>query len=140
MSAGSSPVQEFTWLVDNFVRDVAGARHALVVSSDGLRLAVSKELGPDFAEKLAAVVSGVLHLAQEASRLFDQGTCERTVIRMEQGRLFIVALSDGSCFAVLAHENCDMKVVSYQMAMLADKAAHVLTPQLRSQLHEASTT
>ncbi|RNL86082.1 roadblock/LC7 domain-containing protein [Halostreptopolyspora alba] len=138
MSADSSSVQQFTWLVDKFVRDVPGVRHALVVSSDGLRLAASEGLGFDLAEKLAAVASGVFSLAQEAARIFDQGECERTVIRMEQGRLFIVALSDGSCFTVLANDQSDMKVISYQMAMLVDKAAHVLTPHLRSQLREAT--
>lgn len=140
MSAGASQVEQFTWLVNNFVRDVPGVRHALVVSSDGLRLAASEDLGFELAEKLSAVASGVFSLAQETSRLFDQGRCERTVVRMEHGRLFIVALSDGSCFTVLAGEQSDMKVISYQMAMLADKAAHVLTPQLRSQLREATVS
>ncbi|MGH3344669.1 MAG: roadblock/LC7 domain-containing protein [Carbonactinosporaceae bacterium] len=137
MSPMSDEAQKFAWLVDNFVQEVPGATHVVVVSADGLLLCASKDIPLHSAEQLAAVASGMQGLAQGSSRLFDQGSCEQTIVRMQRGYLFIMAISDGSCLTVLASSDCDMKVVAYQMALLVESAGHVLTPQLRTELHGA---
>ncbi len=138
MTTLSDEAQTFTWLVNNFVAEVPGVTHAIVVSSDGLLLTASSEVPVELAEQLAAVASGLQSLAQGGARLFDKGACEQTIVRMQRGHLFVMAISDGSCLAVLAAE-CDMKVVAYQMALLVEDAGHVLTPQLRSELRGAAT-
>ncbi len=40
----SSEASGFSWLLDNFVRTVPGVRHTLVVSADGLLMAMSDGL------------------------------------------------------------------------------------------------
>lgn len=139
MSPLSYEAQKLTWLVNNFVTEVPGVAHAIVVSSDGLLLTVSDGLSVERAEQLAAVASGLLSLAQGGTRLFDQGSCVQTIVTMERGYLFVMAISDGSCLAVLASRDCDLKVVAYQMTLLVDSAGHVLTPQLRRELRGALT-
>jgi predicted regulator of Ras-like GTPase activity (Roadblock/LC7/MglB family) len=54
---------------------------------------------------------------------------------MERGYLFVMAISDGSCLATLARSGCDLKIVAYQMTLLVESSGHVLTPQLRRELH-----
>ncbi|TDQ55519.1 roadblock/LC7 domain-containing protein [Actinorugispora endophytica] len=137
MTGSGSEVEKFNWVIDNFVRDVAGVNHAAVVSADGLLLARSRGLPTEQAEQLAAVASGMLSLAQGTSRMFDQGDCEQTIVRMQRGYLFLTSIGDGSCLTVLAASDCDMKVVAYQMAMLVENTGHVLTPRLRGELREA---
>ena len=44
MTALSSEAANFGWLLDNFVRTVPGTRHTLVVSADGLLMAMSDNL------------------------------------------------------------------------------------------------
>ncbi|AUS79473.1 dynein regulation protein LC7 [Actinoalloteichus sp. AHMU CJ021] len=136
----SNEAQDLAWLVNDFVDQVPGVTHAVVVSVDGLLLTASKDLTVENAEQLAAMSSGLLSLAQGSSRLFQQGACEQTIIKMERGYLFIMSVSDGSCLTVLASGECDMKVVAYQMTLLVEKAAHVLTPELRTELSEAKTS
>jgi predicted regulator of Ras-like GTPase activity (Roadblock/LC7/MglB family) len=133
----SNEAQTLTWLVNNFVSEVPGVNHAVVVSVDGLLLTRSDGLPLEHAEQLAALASGLLSLAQGSSRLFGQGICEQTIVKMEHGYLFLVSISDGSCLTVLASAECDMKVVAYQMTLLVENAAHVLTPELRMELREA---
>ena len=40
MTALSSEAANFGWLLDNFVKTVPGTRHTLVVSADGLLMAM----------------------------------------------------------------------------------------------------
>jgi uncharacterized protein len=134
MNTLSSEAQSLTWLVNNFVGEVPGVTHAIVVSADGLLLIASDELTDEQAQQLSAVASGARSLAETSSRLFDLGDSRQTIVRMERGYLFVMAISDGSCLATLASSGCDMKIVAYQMTMLVESSGHVLTPQLRREL------
>ena len=40
----SSEASDFSWLVDNFANRTPGVAHAMVVSADGLPIAVSERL------------------------------------------------------------------------------------------------
>lgn len=44
---------------------------------------------------------------------------------------------DGSCLGVIAAEGCDIGLVGYEMAVLADRAGEPLTPQLVRALNSA---
>jgi uncharacterized protein len=48
------------------------------------------------AGQLGAIASGVASLSQGAARAFDAGTVKRTVVEMNRGFLFVMAISDGS--------------------------------------------
>ena len=53
---------------------------------------------------------------------------------MEQGYLFLMSISDGSCLAVLAAPNADIGLVAYEMTLLVERVGKQLTPELRAQL------
>ncbi|WP_030162859.1 roadblock/LC7 domain-containing protein [Streptomyces sp. NRRL S-244] len=55
-------------------------------------------------------------------------------LEMDRGFLFLMSVSDGSSLAVLAHPECDIGLVGYEMALLVDRAGSVLTPDLRAEL------
>jgi uncharacterized protein len=126
------PAQDLNWLITNFAERVPSIAHAIVVSSDGLPLAVSEGLPPDRVEQLAAVVSGVTSLTQGASRMFEGGTLNQTVVDMQRGLLVVMAISDGSSLAALAATDCDMGLVAYEMVLLVERVGSALTPQVRS--------
>ncbi|WP_106237966.1 roadblock/LC7 domain-containing protein [Allonocardiopsis opalescens] len=132
----SDSAENFTWLISNFVNEVPGVEHAIVVSSDGLLLTASRDFPEEHAEQLAAITSGLHSLALGGARLFNKGDCEQLIVRMKRGHLFVMSISDGSCLGVLSSSEADMKIVAYQMALLVENAGHVLTPQLRSRLRE----
>jgi predicted regulator of Ras-like GTPase activity (Roadblock/LC7/MglB family) len=132
----SREAQSLTWLVNNFVAEVPGVTHAVVVSADGLLLIASDELSDERAQQLSAVASGARSLAESSSRLFDLGGSRQTIVRMEHGYLFVMAISDGSCLATVASAGCDMKIIAYQMTRLVESSGHVLTPQIRRELRD----
>jgi predicted regulator of Ras-like GTPase activity (Roadblock/LC7/MglB family) len=133
----SSAAQNINWLIGNFVTQVPGVREAVVVSADGLPMAVSEGLDRDAADRFAAVASGLIGLAYGAAGRFGGGPVNQIIIEMERAFLFVTGISDGSSLAVMAGEDCDVGLVGYEMAVLVEKAGSVLTPELRAELQGA---
>lgn len=134
MSTVSSESTKFGWLLDQFVRSVAGTEHALVVSADGLLMAMSDGLDRTSGDQLGAIVSGISSLARGASEQMASGTVQQAIIEMERGFLFLMNVSNGSVLAVLADANCDVGLVGYEMAMLVSRTETALTPQLIAEM------
>jgi uncharacterized protein len=122
MAQLSSEARNLNWLVANFAKATPGVAHAMVVSADGLPVAVSERLDRPRADQLAAIASGLASLTQGASRCLDRGF------------LFVMSISDGSSLAVLASSSCNVAVVAYEMTVLVARAGDVLTPSLRAEL------
>ena len=133
----SKEAQNLNWLVSNFAKTVPGAAHAIVLSSDGLLMAVSERLDRARADQLAAVASGTASLTHGAANIFGGGQVTQTVVEMERGFLLVMAVSDGSCLAVLAARSCDIGLIGYEMALLVARTGEVLTPELRAELQAA---
>ncbi|CAM5369340.1 hypothetical protein SFUMM280S_04851 [Streptomyces fumanus] len=89
MSPMSQAAQNLNWLITNFVDNAPGVSHTVVVSADGLLLAMSEGFPRDRADQLAAVASGLTSLTAGASRIFEGGTVAQTVVEMERGFLFL---------------------------------------------------
>ena len=133
----STAANNVNWLVTNFVDRVAGVTEAVVVSSDGLPMALSGGLDRDAADRFAAVASGLIGLAYGAAGRFGGGRVNEIIIEMEHAFLFVTGISDGSCLAVVADAGCDVGLVGYEMAVLVEKTGPFLTPELRAELQSA---
>src|SRR5215218_5251579 len=137
MAELSSEARNLNWLITNFVDRVPGVNEAVVVSSDGLPMAVSEGLDRDAADRFAAVASGLIGLAYGAAGRFGGGAVNEVIVEMENAFLFVTGISDGSCLAVVASADCDVGLVGYEMAVMVEKAGSVLTPELRAELQGA---
>ncbi|BBH66043.1 dynein regulation protein LC7 [Actinoplanes sp. OR16] len=124
-------MQDMGWLLSNFVDSIAGVAHVVAVSADGLLLASSRDLPADRADQLAAITSGVVSLTDGASRMFNAGKVQQTIIEMDSGYLFLMSISDGSSMAVLAARSCDVGQVGYEMALLVERVGAALSPAPR---------
>lgn len=129
--------QSFNWLISNFVRATDGVRDAVAVSSDGLLIAMSEGLDRTAGDRLAALTSGMASLAKSASRYYDFDGLRLIMIEMRKGFLLISTIADGSCIAVLADERCDIGLIGYEIAVLAERAGGLLNPGLISELRES---
>jgi predicted regulator of Ras-like GTPase activity (Roadblock/LC7/MglB family) len=131
-------MQDMGWLLSNFADSVAGIAHVVAVSADGLLLASSRDLPGDRADQLAAITSGVVSLTDGASRMFNAGQVQQTIIEMDSGYLFLMSISDGSSMAVLAARSCDVGQVGYEMALLVERVGAALVPPPREPVgHQA---
>ena len=113
--------QDLNWLVTDFTTRVADVAHAVVVSADGVPLALSEHIPHQFAEQLAAIALGLTSMAMAgAARIFEAGQPTQALVEMERGLMFVMAISDGSSLAVLAAPDCDTDLVAYEMSLLVE--------------------
>ena len=88
--------QDLNWLVTDFTTRVEDIAHAIVVSADGVPLAVSTGVPEDSLEKFAAIVSGLTSLMDGAARIFEARTPTQALVEMEDGLMLVKAIGDGS--------------------------------------------
>src|SRR3954449_11384990 len=73
VSPMSQAAQNLNWLITNFVDNTPGVSHTVVVSADGLLLAMSEGFPRDRADQLAAVASGLTSLTAGGPPAFHGG-------------------------------------------------------------------
>lgn len=113
--------KELTWLLEQFVKETAGARAALVTSLDGLMIAHHNlaDDGGATAGRLSAITSGVLSLAKAASALLDGDPgVNQILMDVEGGHLYIMAAGSGALFTVLTTNEADPGVIGLESTLL----------------------
>ena len=130
----SSEATNFGWLLDNFVKTVSGVRHTLVVSADGLLMAMSENLDRTSGDQLAAIVSGMSSLTRGAARQLNSGNVRQSIIEMDDAFMFLMNVSNGSGLGAVADATCDVGLIGYEMALLVSRTEATLTPQLISEM------
>ncbi|GAA3270472.1 roadblock/LC7 domain-containing protein [Dactylosporangium vinaceum] len=129
-----TPTTGLDWLLTTFTTRVDGVRHTVAVSGDGLLVAASNELAPARADQVAAMVAGIVSLAQGLSATTDSGPVERTIVEMGRSLLLVIALGGGDTLASLAalvQPTCDVGQVAYEMSGLVTQVGAALTPSTR---------
>jgi predicted regulator of Ras-like GTPase activity (Roadblock/LC7/MglB family) len=124
--------QDLNWLVTEFTTRVEDVAHAIVVSADGVPLALSAGIPAAAVEQFAAITSGLTGLMQGAARAFEGGAAMQALIEMDDGLMFVKVISDGSSLAVLAAPECDTSQVSYEINRLVGAVGERLTPAVRA--------
>ncbi|GII25385.1 roadblock/LC7 domain-containing protein [Planosporangium mesophilum] len=124
---------QLNWMLANFVRGTDGVRDAVAVSSDGLLIAASDGLDRTGADHLAAIVSSLASLGRSASKRYDFDGLKLVMIEMRRGFLLVSSISGGSCLGALAAADCDVGLIGYEIALLADRFGDLLTPALISE-------
>lgn len=134
MTAMSTEAANFNWLLDNFGNNVPDVRHTIVVSADGLLMAMSEELDRTNGDQLSAIVAGMSSLTKGASRQLRAGEVRQAIIEMDDLIMFLMTISDGSVLSVVADSQCDIGLIGYEMALLVSRAEATLTPQLVTEM------
>jgi hypothetical protein len=125
--------QDLNWLVTEFTMRVEDVAHAIVVSADGVPLALSAGIPAAAVEQFAAITSGLTGLMQGAARAFEGGAAMQALVEMDDGLMFVKVISDGSSVAVLATPECDTSQVSYEINRLVGAVGERLTPAARAE-------
>ena len=133
----SSDAQNFNWLVNRFAENTAGTIAAIAVSADGLLIAMSARMERANADRLAAISSATLGLANGVSESFPLGAPDKVIIELEHGYLLVCTISIGCSLGVLATKQASLGTIAYEMAVFANRASGVLTPALIDELKDA---
>jgi predicted regulator of Ras-like GTPase activity (Roadblock/LC7/MglB family) len=126
--------EDLNWIVTDFTTRVADVAHAMVVSADGVPLALSTGIPGQAIEQFAAITCGLTSLIKGAAQVLDAGQPMQALVEMDHGLMFVRAVSDGSCLAVLTAPECDTRQVSYEMTLLVEAVGELLTPAHRAEV------
>lgn len=124
----TSAPSQLGWLLEQLLARTPQSRHALLLSSDGLKMCHTPELGVDKADQLAAIAAGIQSLSHGASAEFGDGKggVRQSMTEFHGGILFIVQAGHGTHLAVVASEEADAGLVGHNMAELVEQLGHHL--------------
>src|SRR4051812_33225584 len=124
------------WLLENLLKKTPGARHALVLSRDGLKLCLTSGLSLDQADQLAAIASGIQSLSHGASIEFGDGSggVRQSMTEFHGGILFIVEAGEGAHLAVIAEDEADAGAIGHNMSALVEQIGEYLRAEPRRQV------
>jgi predicted regulator of Ras-like GTPase activity (Roadblock/LC7/MglB family) len=126
--------EDLNWLVTDFTTRVEDVAHAIVVSADGVPLAVSDGVPDEAVEQFAAITAGLTSLIVGAARIMEGGGPRQALVEMDCGLMFVKAISDGSSLSVLTAPECDAGQISYEMTLLVEAVGELLTPAVRAEV------
>lgn len=109
--------------------EVPGARHAILVSADGLLMARSREVDKDHADTVAAAMSGMQSLSRTVAGFCGEATrpWRQTVVEFDGGWVFLISAGEGAYLAVSASAGVDMADITFRMQQLVGQLGKVLT-------------
>ncbi|MGA4978927.1 roadblock/LC7 domain-containing protein [Streptomyces cinereoruber] len=134
MTLPTTADQRLTWLVEGLLERTPGARHALVLSRDGLKLCHTPGLSSDQADQLSAIAAGIQALSHGASVEFGDGSggVRSAMAEFYGGVLFIVEAGQGAHLALIAAEEADAGLVGHNMSELVEQLGEHLTAPPRA--------
>ena len=117
---------DLDWLLDRLVDQVPGARHAVVLSDDGLVISQSHGIDRADAERLAAIATGQQSLARGAGEIFGGGGVLQVIVELAELWLFISSAGRGTHLAVVAAQEVDAEVMAVAMHTLVQQVGQHL--------------
>lgn len=128
----SSREQDLGWLLRGLVESVPHTRSAVLLSADGLATA-AHGLGPDHADQMSAIASGLFSLARTAAVRFggSEGGVRQVVAELDDTLLFVSSAGYGSVLTVLAEREADAGVLGYEMSQLVKSVRPFLATPAR---------
>ncbi|MET9591832.1 roadblock/LC7 domain-containing protein [Streptomyces sp. NPDC006516] len=98
--------------LDEVISEVKGARHAVLLGSDGLPRGATKGMSRDLADTISAAMTGIHAYSRVTSQfagVLEDAEWRQTVIEFQHGWIFLMAAGTGSFLAAAAEHDCDIE-------------------------------
>ncbi|WP_406129745.1 roadblock/LC7 domain-containing protein [Streptomyces sp. NBC_00989] len=123
---------DLSWVLDELVK-APEARHAVLLSADGLAMAASKDVGDVLADTIAASTSGLQALSRNCAQFVsDQDTpWQQTMVQYRDGFLFVITAGNGSFLVASAGMHVEVANFSYLMADTVKRLGDAMAVEAR---------
>lgn len=121
--------QDLSWMLED-VLNVPGARHAILLSADGLRRGKTENVSPDLADTVSAAMSALQSLSRTTAEFAgpeQPAQWRQTVVEFSHGWVFLIAAGEGAYLAVSAAADVDMGDITFRMQQLVQRLGRELT-------------
>jgi predicted regulator of Ras-like GTPase activity (Roadblock/LC7/MglB family) len=121
------------WMLDEALR-MPEAKHAILLSADGLLMAHSKNIGREDAERQAAAMSGLQSLARATAEFCGKPDMpwQQTITEFDFGYVFLVAAGPRAYVAASATERIDVETMTHRLMELVQRLGKELTASQRT--------
>jgi predicted regulator of Ras-like GTPase activity (Roadblock/LC7/MglB family) len=121
---------DMSWMVQDIVDNVPRARHAVVLSADGIPRGATDGLTPEAVRTVSAAMAGMQSLSRATSRFAgpaEDRQWNQTVIEFGHGWVFLIGAGQGAYLAAAAEPDVDMQQISFRMHRLVARLGNNLT-------------
>lgn len=98
--------------LDRVIADVRGARHAVLLGSDGLPRGATSGMNRDLADTISAAMTGIHAYSRVTSQfagVLEGAEWRQTVIEFQHGWIFLMSAGTGAFLAAAAEHDCDIE-------------------------------
>lgn len=119
---------DLAWMLNEALK-VPEARHAILLSADGILRAHSEGITRDEADRQAAALSGLQSISRSTAEFIgdDESPWRQTLVEFGGGFIFLVAAGPGAYLAVSATEHVDMEIITFRMQQLVRQLGKEMT-------------
>lgn len=121
---------DLSWMVQDIVTNVPKARHAVVLSADGIPRGATDGLTRADVGTVSAAMAGMQSLSRATAHFAgtspDRGWIQ-TVIEFQHGWVFLIGAGQGAYLAAAAEPDVDMEQLSFRMNRLVARLGNNLT-------------
>ncbi|MEW2497612.1 roadblock/LC7 domain-containing protein [Streptomyces nodosus] len=132
---------DLSWMLEDIVQNVPLARHAVLLSADGLPRGATEGLAQKEVRTISAAMAGMQSLSRATAHF--AGTAEdrqwnQTIIEFSHGWIFLIGAGQGAYLAAAAAPDVDMQQISFRMHRLVARLGNNLTSPPRVNAQEAA--
>ncbi|MFG2125500.1 roadblock/LC7 domain-containing protein [Streptomyces sp. NPDC048710] len=121
---------DLSWMLEDIVHNVPKARHAVLLSADGLPRGATDGLAQKDVRTISAAMAGMQSLSRATSHFAGPGEdrqWNQTIIEFSHGWIFLIGAGQGAYLAAAAAPDVDMQQISFRMHRLVARLGNNLT-------------
>ncbi|MFC8829570.1 roadblock/LC7 domain-containing protein [Streptomyces sp. NPDC057137] len=129
---------DLSWMLEDIVHNVPRARHAVLLSADGLPRGSTEGLGEQDVRTVSAAMAGMQSLSRATAHFAgpeEDRQWNQTIIEFSHGWSFLIGAGQGAYLAAAAAPDVDMQQISFRMQRLVARLGNNLTspPRLKTE-------
>ncbi|WP_225835728.1 roadblock/LC7 domain-containing protein [Streptomyces sp. NK08204] len=121
---------DLSWMLEDIVANVPRARHAVLLSADGLPRGATEGMADKDVRTISAAMAGMQSLSRATSHFAGPGAdrqWNQTIIEFSHGWIFLIGAGQGAYLAAAAAPDVDMQQISFRMHRLVARLGNNLT-------------
>ncbi|MER8061202.1 MULTISPECIES: roadblock/LC7 domain-containing protein [unclassified Streptomyces] len=123
-------ITDLSWMLEDIVANVPKARHAVLLSADGLPRGATDGMAQKDVRTISAAMAGMQSLSRATSHFAGDGPdrqWNQTIIEFSHGWIFLIGAGQGAYLAAAAAPDVDMQQISFRMHRLVARLGNNLT-------------
>ncbi|GIG65549.1 roadblock/LC7 domain-containing protein [Phytomonospora endophytica] len=122
--------RSLSMLLASLVARTPGLTHAVLVSAEGVPLAMSHGLPLERASQLSSIGAGLLSIGDGAGQVMTTGRTHQVMVEMAEGILLTAPVGPAISLTLLAVTECNRELLGYEIGQFTTQVGPLLDEAL----------